>query len=128
MKMEYVCDYCDIRGELKPGGLIPCLNPSRCGVRIQEGKMERDPLLQTRQETHGNFRDNARISQRLKSEFRKDLADTGHAHLLYRTPVHAEALDMIAVKLSRLLSGQLNFKDHWDDIAGYARLGSEACE
>ena len=34
---------------------------------------------------------------------------------------------MIALKLSRILSGQSNFKDHWDDIAGYAKLGSEAC-
>jgi hypothetical protein len=39
-----------------------------------------------------------------------------------------EALDMIALKLSRILSGQANFKDHWDDIAGYAKLGAEACE
>ena len=34
---------------------------------------------------------------------------------------------MIALKLSRILSGQSNFKDHWDDIAGYAKLASEAC-
>jgi hypothetical protein len=35
---------------------------------------------------------------------------------------------MIALKLSRILSGQANFKDHWNDIAGYAKLGSEACD
>ena len=35
---------------------------------------------------------------------------------------------MIALKLSRILSGQANFKDHWDDISGYAKLASEACE
>jgi len=34
---------------------------------------------------------------------------------------------MIALKLSRILSGQADFKDHWDDIAGYAKLASEVC-
>jgi hypothetical protein len=52
--------------------------------------------------------------------------ETRHPYVLI--PVHREALDMIALKLSRILSGQANFKDHWDDIAGYAKLGSEACK
>lgn len=81
----------------------------------------RDPLLQERQKTHGSFERNAEISQRLKTIFDQYKARDGKV-------VHAEALDMIALKLSRILSGQANFKDHWDDIAGYAKLGSEACE
>jgi hypothetical protein len=35
-----------------------------------------------------------------------------------------EAIDMIMVKLSRILCGDPNHKDHWDDIAGYAMLVS----
>jgi hypothetical protein len=31
---------------------------------------------------------------------------------------------MIALKLSRILSGKPDEQDHWDDIAGYARLAS----
>jgi hypothetical protein len=82
---------------------------------------ERDPLLVERQKTHGDFKLNAEISQGIKSWF--DMPQTSKL-----SKVHREALDMIALKLSRILSGQANFKDHWDDIAGYAKLGSEACE
>ena len=81
----------------------------------------RDPLLQEREKTHGSFAKNANISQQLKDIFRMNL-DYRKIH-----PVHREALDMIALKLSRILSGQGNDKDHWDDIAGYAKLGSESC-
>jgi hypothetical protein len=41
---------------------------------------------------------------------------------------HKEALDMIALKLSRILSGQANFKDHWLDLSGYSLLAAEACD
>lgn len=40
-------------------------------------------------------------------------------------PVHREALDMMACKISRILSGQSGFEDHWADIEGYARLARE---
>lgn len=88
--------------------------------------VERDPLLQERQKTHGNFAANAYISQQLKQLFRANRPLPAESSGL--KSVHAEALDMIAIKLSRILSGQANFKDHWDDMAGYAKLGSEACE
>ena len=41
------------------------------------------------------------------------------------SPVQREAVDMICLKLSRIISGQSHFRDHWDDIAGYARLATE---
>jgi hypothetical protein len=86
--------------------------------------MNRDPLLEERQKTHGDFRSNAAISQRIKRIVQENT--TERAETL--SDVHKEALDMIALKLSRILSGQSQFKDHWDDIAGYAKLGSEACQ
>jgi hypothetical protein len=82
----------------------------------------RDPLLQEREKTHGSFERNAYISQQLKDVFFP--AGRRYDMLL---DVHLEALDMIALKLSRILSGQAGYKDHWDDIAGYAKLASEAC-
>lgn len=81
---------------------------------------ERPALLQDRQKTHGDFRENAMISQQLKDIF------DGYGIDQYDV-VHREALDMIALKLSRILSGQSGFKDHWADIAGYAQLAMEAC-
>jgi hypothetical protein len=82
---------------------------------------ERDPLLVERNKTHGSFRLNATISQALKSAmYGKGVRPDND--------VFCEALDMIALKLSRILSGQADYKDHWDDIAGYAKLASEACK
>lgn len=76
-----------------------------------------EDILKERQKTHGEFKDNALISQNLKMFFRKcegwDCMDN----------VQREALDMIALKLSRILSGNYKVEDHWDDIAGYAKLG-----
>jgi hypothetical protein len=38
-------------------------------------------------------------------------------------PDHArEALDMMASKIARIVSGDHQFKDHWIDIVGYATL------
>ncbi len=81
----------------------------------------RDPLLAARQKTHGDFLDNARISQGIKAVLEAER--TYPSNVIFR-----EAIDMIALKLSRICSGQAHFRDHWDDIAGYAKLASEACD
>lgn len=78
-----------------------------------------DGLIAERGKTHGSFLDNARISQGLKQTFRHE------AHWENMHPVYREAIEMIALKLSRILSGQHHFKDHWDDIAGYATLAAK---
>ena len=38
------------------------------------------------------------------------------------TARQAEALEMIAHKIARILNGNPNYADHWADIAGYATL------
>ncbi len=80
-----------------------------------------EDLLSERQETHGNFEQNAVISQAIKHIF----------HSMGRYPAEnlaqCEALDMIALKLSRILSGHNNFEDHWLDISGYSELARKAC-
>ena len=80
-------------------------------------------LLDTRAKTHGSFADNARIAQRLRAFWRSE-ADGW----MDMTLVQREALDVIALKISRILSGQGGFADHWDDIAGYAKLASKEIE
>ena len=79
-------------------------------------------LLSTRGTTHGSFTDNARNGQQLRAFFRRS------PHWDAMPEVQREALDMIAGKLSRILSGQSTFGDHWADVAGYATLAREACE
>ena len=79
-------------------------------------------LLNTRGATHGSFADNARNGQQLRAFFRRS------PHWDTMPEVQREALDMIACKLSRILSGQSTFEDHWADLAGYATLAREACQ
>jgi hypothetical protein len=78
-------------------------------------------VLSERQTTHGSFSDNARNGQRLRDMWRSS------PHWASMPLEHREALDMISCKLSRILSGQSSFSDHWMDIAGYAELARKAC-
>jgi hypothetical protein len=73
-------------------------------------------LLDERNNTHGAFTDNARVSQLLKEVFRND---EGWQHL---NTIHREAIDHICGKFGRIMAGKPDFDDHWDDIAGYALL------
>lgn len=73
-------------------------------------------VIKQRGKTHGNFLENARISQTIKSTFKSS------ASWEDLSVDKKESLEMIALKLSRILSGHGDFKDHWSDISGYARL------
>jgi len=88
---------------------------------LAESAQPRLPLLEEREQTHGNFEDNAIISQALKRSFRevpgwKRLSD-----------IERESMDMIALKFSRILSGRSMSKQHWEDVVGYAKLVEEKC-
>ena len=78
-----------------------------------------DALLEERGRTHGDFTEHALITQELKlaMQRRRGWARLNHCQ--------AESLEMIAHKIGRILSGNPNHADHWDDIAGYARLVSQ---
>jgi hypothetical protein len=75
-------------------------------------------VLSDRQKTHGDFRDTARIAQKLKTAVFVDSSEL--------SPVQLESLDMILTKIARILSGNPNERDHWKDIAGYATLALES--
>lgn len=100
------------------------LDDSAFGIRAKEifdelkvDFMEVDNTLSARGSTHGDFRTNAQISQRFKDivgPYRGKLNDQ-----------QSEALDMIFHKIARILAGDPNFKDHWHDIQGYAKLVEE---
>lgn len=79
-------------------------------------------ILAERGKSHGDFTDNARISQNLKHIVRSD------AGYLKLSSVQKESIDMILHKIARVVVGNPDFQDHWDDIAGYAKLVSERCE
>lgn len=82
----------------------------------------RDPLLSTRQSTHGDFAENARVSQTIKEAYR---SSPGWEKL---TDIERESMDMIALKFSRVLSGKSMERQHWEDVVGYAKLVEERCQ
>lgn len=80
-----------------------------------------EALLDNRHVTHGDFRSNARISQLIKSVFRAT------EHWQHLDDTEKEAMDMIAIKFSRVLSGKSLERQHWEDVEGYARLVVREC-
>lgn len=72
-------------------------------------------LLDERERTHGVFNVVAAMSQALKEVLR-----TGpYAEI---PDVQREALEMICVKMARIVCGDHNEVDHWRDVSGYAQL------
>ena len=81
------------------------------------------PLLTERGKVHGDWSFNASVQRCLKDQIRVGLKQRSEAGLWPLTIPQLEALDMICVKISRIIAGDPSHADHWDDIAGYAQLG-----
>ena len=88
-------------------------------VLIPKGfKMRNNPILKEREVTHGDFMAKAQFIEKVQDIISKNAWNDLEAD-------QKESIHMILVKLSRILYGDPNHKDHWDDIAGYATLVSE---
>lgn len=70
-------------------------------------------VLEEREQTHGDYSETARMAQALKKVMR---------HNPRLSDVQKESLDMICVKLARIVCGNPDDHDHWLDLAGYAML------
>ena len=86
-----------------------------------------DTMLEERGKRYGEFMGHAEITQQLKECMQTHIAKTGH--ITDSTPAYQllkvdqrEALDMIAHKIGRILNGDADYIDSWDDISGYAML------
>ncbi|MCW9733708.1 DUF6378 domain-containing protein [Avibacterium sp. 20-15] len=74
-------------------------------------------ILNQRQSIYGDFETTAKVAQEIKSTIDKR-SESLNAQ-------QREALEMIATKIARILTGDPDYKDNWQDIAGYALLGGE---
>ena len=78
--------------------------------------MNVDQILSDREQTHGLFREMADYSQTIKRLMRTsrnwDKLDV----------TQAQALEVIADKMARILCGDPSHLDHWQDGAGYFEL------
>ena len=72
--------------------------------------------LTERSNTHGNYSSHSIISQNIKSAMR-------HTPNWHKLPEDMkESLEMIALKMARILNGDPFYDDHWRDLSGYAQL------
>lgn len=80
--------------------------------------MKTEDILSEREKTHGDFGRVAALVGKLRE-----------LNLIYRreglSAAQQMALEMIFLKIARIVCGDPNHADHWDDIAGYAMLGKE---
>lgn len=79
-----------------------------------------DSILAERKSTHGEFRDHARVTWNIKRAMEMETA-----RWFALSDIQREALCIIAHKIGRIMSGNPDFHDHWNDIAGYAKLVSD---
>lgn len=82
----------------------------------RNGEMDTNSVLREREKTHGDFAQVAATAQAIKAAY---WASPNWPKL---TPVQVEGLEQIAVKLARILCGNMNHVDSFADIAGYALL------
>lgn len=78
--------------------------------------MNIEEILANRGQRYGTFADNAETTQAIKQILHEN---PGWDNLSF---AQAEALEMIAHKMSRIVNGDANYADSWTDIIGYARL------
>ena len=78
--------------------------------------MSVDQILAQRGERYGLFIEHARITQNIKSA----MANTPNWAAL--SADKKECLEMLAHKMGRILNGDPDYIDNWDDIAGYSTL------
>lgn len=88
--------------------------------------MDTKELLAERGKTHGPYELHAGVTQQIKNVMHFQ-HQNGYACWVKLTESQRESLDMIAHKIGRILAGDPDFRDHWDDIAGYAKLVAERC-
>lgn len=74
-------------------------------------------ILKERGPKHGDAKTQFECAQELKAVVEK--------YAVNLSPMAKETLDMICVKQSRIVVGDEDWQDHWDDIAGYATLMSK---
>lgn len=79
-------------------------------------------VLEERGKRYGRFGNHARIATELKNLIRLEISELENEGRRVFKCDHLEALDMIAVKIARIIGGDPEYPDNWDDIAGYAIL------
>lgn len=92
--------------------------------------MSIEKTLSERGARYGDFADHARLCQSLKRVMQSFSIQQGVPGIITASvkpweklsPAQKQALEVIADKIARILSGDPNYADNWHDIQGYAKL------
>lgn len=76
-----------------------------------------DEIVAERGATHGDYSEMSSTVQTIKQAMRRGSSWNNMG------PGQQEALELIATKIGRIVTGDSACRDHWDDIEGYAKLG-----
>lgn len=79
-----------------------------------------DETLAERGARYGDFSDHAAVCQKIKLAYLY-----GPSRWDRLSDVQKQALEVIADKIARVLTGDPNYADNWHDIQGYAKLVEE---
>jgi hypothetical protein len=91
---------------------------AKAKLEVEAKANEVENVLDARADQYGSFMQSAEVAIKIKSIMHNSIARKD-MHLF---PDQMLALDMIAVKLSRIVGGNPAHRDSWLDIAGYAKL------
>ena len=88
-------------------------------ANVPETSKSVEEILSERGGEYGSFDEHARITQNIKAAYK----DSPNWNKL--PPAMKESLEMNAHKVGRILNGNMNNKDSWQDIEGYTKLVSD---
>ena len=91
-----------------------------------EAKKEEEvnTVLNEREDQYGSYMQSSDTAIKIKSAMHNAIARND----LHLYPDQLMSLDMIAVKVSRIVNGNPSYRDSWLDIAGYAMLVADRLE
>lgn len=82
-----------------------------------------DQITAARGSVYGPFLHNSIVAQALKAAMRGIPDPDNEGRRWERLPLDVrEGLDLIALKVSRIVTGDPEYLDNWDDIGGYAKI------
>lgn len=103
----------------QPFGAIPATDHDALEAELADGV---EKMISTREATHGDYANTARVAQLLKKVIALELNDREYRGQPPLTDRQHESIDLICTKLARIVSGDSGFGDHWRDVSGYAKI------
>lgn len=98
--------------------LVPWFNFTKRGANLAKSIQG---LLVERGKAHGDFSVHAACTQQLKGVLQS------FPNWEKLSCEQKEVLEMVAHKIGRIMSGDPNFHDHWQDASGYFQLAANKC-